>query len=208
LYPKCSGVLAHLSTGLAHLFYDVLRYCTLERKLRTISTVPGRSCSNLNNSCILNHGILQAEMSKGRYEFDVNRYGFIDGTLGLICHPQYNQKAAYSGHRRFHGIKFQLAYLPEGLYIHFFGPIAGSRHYSHMLKGQILLVINSFRCFLRVNSRFMVSLPICKAIGYLEDITIHAQGQLNRLLMPICLVFETQVNGDSKRFRVSLSILN
>jgi hypothetical protein len=46
LYPKYSGVLVHLSTGLVHLFYDVLRYCTLERQLITISTVPGRSRSN------------------------------------------------------------------------------------------------------------------------------------------------------------------
>jgi hypothetical protein len=55
LYPNYSGVLVHLSTGLVLLFYDVLRYCTLERQLSTISTVPGRFSSN---PCILNHGIL------------------------------------------------------------------------------------------------------------------------------------------------------
>jgi hypothetical protein len=39
--------------------YDVLRYCTLERQLSTISTVPGRPCSNPS---ILNHGILHVVM--------------------------------------------------------------------------------------------------------------------------------------------------
>jgi hypothetical protein len=57
LYPNHSGVLVHLSTALVHLFYDVLRYCTLERQPSTISTVPGQSC---RNPCILDHGILQA----------------------------------------------------------------------------------------------------------------------------------------------------
>jgi hypothetical protein len=57
LHPNYSGVLVHLITGLVHLFYDVLRYCTLERQFSTIFTFPGSSRSN---PCVLNHGKLHS----------------------------------------------------------------------------------------------------------------------------------------------------
>jgi hypothetical protein len=44
-----------------------MRYCTLERQLSTISTVPGRSRSN---PCILNHGILQSTMNDIQHKWD------------------------------------------------------------------------------------------------------------------------------------------
>jgi nuclease HARBI1 len=60
-------------------------------------------------------------------------WGFIDGTLKLIARPSKHQKAAYSGHKRCHGIKFQNVTTPDGYIAHLFGPIAGSRHDSYML---------------------------------------------------------------------------
>jgi len=62
-----------------------------------------------------------------------NVWGFIDGTLRRTCRPTYFQRAAYSGHKRSHGIKFQLVLAPDGLIVSLFGPIAGARHDSFML---------------------------------------------------------------------------
>jgi hypothetical protein len=61
-------------------------------------------------------------------------WGFIDGMLLKICRPTWNQKAAYSGHKRIHGLKFQNVTTPDGLIANLSCPIAGCRHDSHMLK--------------------------------------------------------------------------
>jgi nuclease HARBI1 len=68
-----------------------------------------------------------------------NVWGFIDGTLKKTARPLYFQKAAYSGHKRVHGIKFQNVTTPDGYIAHLFGPIAGSRHDSYMLSESNLL---------------------------------------------------------------------
>jgi nuclease HARBI1 len=62
-----------------------------------------------------------------------NIIGFIDGTLRCIARPTYNQRQAFSGHKRYHGMKFQSVYGLEGFYMHFYGPMAGCRHDSYML---------------------------------------------------------------------------
>lgn len=67
-------------------------------------------------------------------------WGFIDGTIRPICRPTYWQRVAYSGHKRFHGIKFQSILTPDGLIVHMFGPIEGRRHDSHMLRLSALLL--------------------------------------------------------------------
>jgi hypothetical protein len=66
-------------------------------------------------------------------------WAFIDGTLRRTCRPTYCQKAAYSGHKRCHGIKFQSVIAPDGLIVDLYGPIAGSRHDSYMLAESGLL---------------------------------------------------------------------
>ena len=68
-----------------------------------------------------------------------NIYGFIDGTVRKICRPTYNQKAAYSGHKRHHAIKYQSVYLPDGMFMTLFGPIAGSRHDGFLFRESNLL---------------------------------------------------------------------
>jgi DDE superfamily endonuclease len=69
----------------------------------------------------------------------INIWGFIDGTLKKVCRPSKFQKAAYSGHKRIHGIKFQNVTTPDGFISNLFGPIAGSRHDSYMLSMSNLL---------------------------------------------------------------------
>ena len=67
-------------------------------------------------------------------------WGFIDGTLLKLARPgKKMQKAAYSGHKRCHGIKFQNVTTPDGLIAHLYGGIAGSRHDSHMLDNSNIL---------------------------------------------------------------------
>jgi hypothetical protein len=66
-------------------------------------------------------------------------WGFIDGTLREICCPTYGQRAAFSGHKRTHGIKFQAIVTPDGLLPHIFGPIEGRHHDSYILSKSNLL---------------------------------------------------------------------
>lgn len=54
-------------------------------------------------------------------------WGFIDCTVRPICRPSHHQRQAYSGHKHFHGLKYQAVMLPNGLFGHLFGPIEG-RH--------------------------------------------------------------------------------
>ena len=60
-------------------------------------------------------------------------WGFIDGTIRQTCRPSHFQKRTYSGHKRFHGVKFQSVVTPDGFFGHFYGPVNGNRHDSFML---------------------------------------------------------------------------
>ncbi len=69
-------------------------------------------------------------------------YGFIDGSKFRTCrikatdgNYQLNlQKEIYSGHKRMHCLNYQAVTAPDGLCIHFFGPVVGSRHDSTLLR--------------------------------------------------------------------------
>ena len=52
-----------------------------------------------------------------------NCFGFIDGTVYLICRPGEQQRILYNGHKRLHGLKFQAVALPNGLIGNFYGPL-------------------------------------------------------------------------------------
>jgi len=55
--------------------------------------------------------------------------GFIDGTAIRIARPGGGlQRACYSGHKQCHAIKFQSICTPDGLLLHIYGPVEGSRH--------------------------------------------------------------------------------
>ena len=61
-------------------------------------------------------------------------WGFIGGTHRPICRPTINHKMLFRGHKRVHGIKFQMSSAPNGLIVNLFGPIEGCRHDSGMLR--------------------------------------------------------------------------
>ena len=57
--------------------------------------------------------------------------GFIDGTVIGIARPSptyMQQLVAYDGHKRKHGLKYQVISAPDGLILHCFGPMEGRRH--------------------------------------------------------------------------------
>jgi hypothetical protein len=55
-------------------------------------------------------------------------WSFIDCTLRHMCRPSHWQRQAYSGHKRYHVMKFQALNLPNGLFGHLFGPLKGCRN--------------------------------------------------------------------------------
>ena len=63
-----------------------------------------------------------------------NCVGFIDGTIRPTCRPSHEQEAAYSGHKRLHGLKYQSIIFPNGLIGSLIGPYEGRRHDLGMLR--------------------------------------------------------------------------
>ena len=74
-------------------------------------------------------------------------FALIDATLHQICRPWGRtnkrrgltnnnriQQAAYSGHKRHHGLKFQSVIVPDGMIVQMFGPVEGRRHDTTVLK--------------------------------------------------------------------------
>lgn len=49
-------------------------------------------------------------------------WGFVDCTIRAICRPSRWQRAAYSGHKKYHALKYQALMLPNGIFGHLFGP--------------------------------------------------------------------------------------
>ncbi|KAF4029261.1 DDE superfamily endonuclease [Phytophthora infestans] len=75
-------------------------------------------------------------------------FGFPDGTKVAVCRPSPRrhgergenlQKHLYSGHKRIHCLNYQAVTAPDGLCIHFWGPMEGRRHDSTMLRESGLL---------------------------------------------------------------------
>ena len=52
-----------------------------------------------------------------------NCFGFIDGTVRPIAHPDQRQRIGYNSHKRVHSLKFQSVALPNGLIENMYGPV-------------------------------------------------------------------------------------
>ena len=52
-----------------------------------------------------------------------NCFGFVDGTVRLICRPSQEQRIMFNGHKRVHSLKFQSVTVPNGLIANLFGPV-------------------------------------------------------------------------------------
>ena len=50
-----------------------------------------------------------------------------------VCRPGEGQRQLYNGHKRVHGMKFQLIVCPVVVIANLYGPIEGRHHDSFML---------------------------------------------------------------------------
>jgi nuclease HARBI1 len=55
-------------------------------------------------------------------------WAFLDCTLIQMCRPTWFQRQAFSGHKKYHVLKYQALGLPNGLIGHLFGPQEGRRN--------------------------------------------------------------------------------
>lgn len=60
-------------------------------------------------------------------------FGFIDGTAMRICRPMRDQEEFYSGHKKYHCIKFQAITTPDSMIVHVGGPFIGRHNDAGML---------------------------------------------------------------------------
>ncbi|ETV69901.1 hypothetical protein H257_14500 [Aphanomyces astaci] len=69
-----------------------------------------------------------------------NVFGFIDGTKIQTCRITATgdganlQKQIFSGHKLIHCLNYQGVTAPDGICVHFFGPVEGRRHDATMLR--------------------------------------------------------------------------
>nr|XP_037285278.1 uncharacterized protein LOC119178191 [Rhipicephalus microplus] len=63
-----------------------------------------------------------------------NCWGFIDGTARRICRPSARQEDYFSGHKRYHALKFQALMCANGITCQLDGPFPGRRHDAGILK--------------------------------------------------------------------------
>ncbi|XP_075751972.1 uncharacterized protein LOC142817905 [Rhipicephalus microplus] len=107
-----NALLAHIDSTFEHLLRDVNNHTWLDTaKLRLFS---------------------EAVHSKGAPLH--NCWGFIDGTARAICRPSKDQKRFFSGHKRFHALKYQSIMCPNGIICQLNGPYVGSRHDAGILR--------------------------------------------------------------------------
>jgi hypothetical protein len=66
-------------------------------------------------------------------------WGFIDCTIRQICRPSRFQREAYSGHKKYHALKFQAIMLPNGMFGHLHGPFGARRNDNFLLEDSGLL---------------------------------------------------------------------
>lgn len=96
----------------------------------------GKLLNNLNNIHWLTEQRLQiyaqSLLSKGSSIH--NCWGFIDGTPRAICRPSQDQQEYFSGHKRFHCLKYQSVVCPDGIITSLLGPFKGNRHDAGILR--------------------------------------------------------------------------
>ena len=54
------------------------------------------------------------------------------------CCLKYNQEVLFSGHKRHHGVKYQMVMAPNGMIVHVYGPYPGRNHNLGLLEASKL----------------------------------------------------------------------
>ncbi|KAH7944646.1 hypothetical protein HPB52_022972 [Rhipicephalus sanguineus] len=96
--------------------------------LAHVESTSGYLLRDVNNHVLLDlpklEDFSQAVHSKGAPLH--NYWGFIDSTARAICGPSKDQKAFFSGHKRFDALKYQSIMCPNGIICQLNGPYVGS----------------------------------------------------------------------------------
>ena len=66
-------------------------------------------------------------------------WGFIDGTIRKTARPIYHQWTMYTRFKKWHGLKFQSIFVPDGYITCLFGPVPAKTHDSRLLRESELL---------------------------------------------------------------------
>lgn len=119
-------------------------------------------------------------------------FAFIDGAKLGTCrisstgNGQNLQRQIYSGHKRFHCLSYQALTAPDGICLHFFGPIEGRRHDTTLLRlsGLLAFIGRHPNIF---NSRYIYGDPAYGTSKYIlsgfKDATLSAEQQeFNKLM--------------------------
>nr|CAI5833161.1 unnamed protein product [Callosobruchus analis] len=75
-----------------------------------------------------------AEVFRNKGPPMTNCWGFIDETPRKICRPSQNQEEYYSGHKRYHCLKYQSILCPDGLIVNLKGAFPGRRHDARIYR--------------------------------------------------------------------------
>ncbi len=76
--------------------------------------------------------------------------GYIDGTIKRICKPTLFQAVCYSGHKKLHGMKYQIVTGADGIMYNVYGPVEGRRHDITLLHKSNLLALLASPIFVNV----------------------------------------------------------
>jgi nuclease HARBI1 len=119
---------------------------TYNRSQSSLSEIINELCIYLDNhwSHLLDfdHHHLLSPANLARYSAAIYEAGapqetifaFIDCTFNQMCRPTWWQRQAYTGHKKYHALKFQALCLPNGLFGHLFGPEEGRRNDNYLAE--------------------------------------------------------------------------
>mmetsp|Transcript_48648 Transcript_48648/g.122857 ORF Transcript_48648/g.122857 Transcript_48648/m.122857 type:complete len:168 (+) Transcript_48648:370-873(+) len=106
----CTHMVKRLNTEWGHILYRRLPcdYYKLRRYARAIAAKAGCNVTSI--------------------------IGFIDCTIRGVARPTRWQRALYSGHKRYHALKYHGVMLPDGIMGRLFGPLHGAMYDSKILR--------------------------------------------------------------------------
>jgi hypothetical protein len=127
-----------------------------------------------------------------------NCWGFIDGTARPICRPSVQQENYYSGHKRFHCLKYQSVLCPDGIIVNLKGAYQGRRHDAGIFRESQLYNELERAAVFPDNERYVLygdqaygvmELLLCLYLGRPQDLPAY-QVEFNRSMKILIVAVE------------------